>query len=170
MRSGTAIAAVAIVGVLFLAAVGIGAFIPQWETDEVWGERYERPIFTLEPITEPRIYPGPVVPRELRGPTSLAARNPYEGNAHAIAEGYQLYRWMNCLGCHGEGGGSIGPSLWDDSWIYGSSPAEIAESILQGRPNGMPAWSGRLTEDQVWKIVAYIQYLEPGGGLRGAGE
>lgn len=169
MRRGTVIGAVVIVSVLILGAIGFAFLIPVLEQGEVRGERFERPIFNLEPITEPRVYPGPAVPREPARPGSLAAENPYEGNKHAIAEGYQLYRWMNCIGCHGEGGGSIGPSLWDDSWIYGSSPAEIAESIIQGRENGMPTFGDRLTQDQVWKIVAYLQVLEPGGGLTGAG-
>ena len=41
------------------------------------------------------------------------------------------------------GGGGIGPPLMDDRWIYGSAPENIYASIVQGRPNGMPAWGGR---------------------------
>lgn len=130
----------------------------------------ERPRFRFDPVTENRIRPGPVFPGDtLQGPTELVGFNPYEGNAYAIQDGYRLYRWMNCNGCHGEGGGSIGPALWDNQWIYGGGPADIAESILRGRPNGMPAYAGRLPESEVWKIVAYLQTLEPGGGLTRAG-
>lgn len=134
------------------------------------GDRYERPLFELEPVTEPRIHPGAWVPELLGGPSELQASNPYEGNHHAIADGERLYAAMNCNGCHGDGGGSIGPPLWDDSWIYGSSAAEIAESIIRGRPDGMPAYGDRIPEDFVWRIVAFLQYLEPAGGLERAGD
>lgn len=134
------------------------------------GEPEERPLFNLTPIEEPRLRPGPPTPGDtVGGPTELSASNPYEGNVYAIQEGYELYRWMNCNGCHGDGGGSIGPALWDEQWIYGGSPAQIAESIIRGRPNGMPAFGGRIPEDQVWKLVAYLQALEPGGTLTRAG-
>jgi cytochrome c oxidase cbb3-type subunit 3 len=50
----------------------------------------------------------------------------------------------------------------DDYWIYGGSPAQIYRSIIEGRPNGMPAWGGRLPNYQVWQIVAYVQSLKAG--------
>ncbi len=163
-------AAAVIVSLLVLAA-GAAVLIPWFEQRDPPDARYERPLYTLAPITEPRVIPGPVLPgAQVGGPNALPAENPYQGNAHAIADGYVLYRWMNCDGCHGEGGGSIGPTLWDDSWIYGGSAAEIAESILRGRPDGMPAYGGRLTEDQLWRIVAYVQQLEPGGRIHRAGD
>jgi cytochrome c oxidase cbb3-type subunit 3 len=30
---------------------------------------------------------------------------------------------------------------------------------MEGRPNGMPAWRGRLTEQQVWQLAAYVRTL-----------
>jgi cytochrome c oxidase cbb3-type subunit 3 len=53
----------------------------------------------------------------------------------------------------------MGPSLRDASWIYGSSPIEIANSIAEGRAYGMPAWGTKLTPAQIWQITAYIQSL-----------
>ncbi len=100
---------------------------------------------------------------------TLPIDNPYEGNLKAIQEGNRLYRWMNCLGCHAEGGGSIGPPLWDDQWRYGGRGIDIAQSILDGRPDGMPAYRGHLPEQELWKIVAYVQQLEPRGGYFRAG-
>src|SRR4051812_32330165 len=49
----------------------------------------------------------------------------YEVNAYAIGEGYRLYNWFNCVGCHANGGGGMGPALMDDAWIYGSEPEQI---------------------------------------------
>jgi cytochrome c oxidase cbb3-type subunit III len=118
----------------------------------------------------PRIAAGPDYgePAALR-PRPLPVDNPLHGDADAIVTGRRLYRWMNCDGCHGEGGGSIGPPLWDNQWRYGGRGIDIAESILYGRPDGMPAFGGHLPIDFVWKIVAYVQALEPRGGPYNAG-
>jgi cytochrome c oxidase cbb3-type subunit 3 len=129
-----------------------------------------RARFNLASVDTTRIQPGPVLPREgIGGPGELPAENPYEGNVYAIQEGMRLYNWMNCVNCHAQGGGSIGPPLWDDQWIYGSSPASVAESIIRGRPNGMPAYGARIPEEQVWMLVTYVRSLKPGGGLKRAG-
>ena len=57
------------------------------------------------------------------------------------------------------GGGGIGPALMDDKWIYGGSPDQIYSTISQGRPNGMPAFGGRVPTQQIWQLVAYVQSL-----------
>ena len=66
---------------------------------------------------------------------------------------------MNCVGCHFHGGGGIGPPLMDEKWIYGSDPLQIFSTIVEGRPNGMPSFRGKLNDDQVWKIAAYVRSL-----------
>lgn len=96
-------------------------------------------------------------PGEPRG--AVAVRNPYAANQNALAEGERLYHWYNCSGCHFAGGGGIGPPLMDDEWIYGSEPQNILDSILEGRPDGMPSYHGKLPLDHAWKIVAYVQTL-----------
>ena len=84
----------------------------------------------------------------------------YDNNAYAVAEGKQLYDQMNCASCHSpRGGGNMGPSLIDSLWVYGSEPENIHQTIVQGRPNGMPAYRERLSNDQVWKLVAYVRQL-----------
>ena len=47
----------------------------------------------------------------------------------------------------------------DDQWIYGSAPDAIFATIMNGRPNGMPSFRGRLTEAQAWQLVAYVRSL-----------
>ncbi len=83
----------------------------------------------------------------------------YEGNAYHINQGERLYRWFNCNGCHGAGGGNIGPALMDDEWRYGGNIDQIVATILQGRPNGMPSFRGKIPEAQVWEIAAYVRAL-----------
>ncbi len=83
----------------------------------------------------------------------------YDNNAPAISEGQQLYNQMNCVGCHAHGGGGNGPALMDDEWRYGSRIDQIATTIAEGRPNGMPSWKGKLTDDQIWKVAAYVRSL-----------
>jgi cytochrome c oxidase cbb3-type subunit 3 len=85
--------------------------------------------------------------------------NPYEYNAYAITEGQRFFGWYNCAGCHSNGGGGIGPALMDDKWIYGSAPEQIYQTILEGRPGGMPSFAGRIPTPQVWQIVAYVRSL-----------
>lgn len=86
-------------------------------------------------------------------------RNPYAGNMQALREGQRFYDWFNCSGCHSHGGGGMGPPLMDDQWIYGSDPANVFASIVEGRPNGMPAFGTKLAEEQIWKLVAYVRSL-----------
>lgn len=85
--------------------------------------------------------------------------SPYDGNAYGVSQGKRLYRWYNCNGCHANGGGGIGPPLMDAEWRYGSEPTQIFQSIVQGRPNGMPSFGGHIPEDQVWQLVAYVRSM-----------
>ena len=91
--------------------------------------------------------------------TQPQVTNPDYGSAYAISEGERLFGWYNCAGCHFHGGGGIGPPLIKQDWIYGGEPANLFDTIVKGRPNGMPAWGGRIPEYQVWQLVAYIRSL-----------
>lgn len=86
--------------------------------------------------------------------------NPLSGDPQAEAAGERHYSAFNCDDCHAPlGGGGMGPPLSDDSWIYGSEPAQIYLSIMHGRPEGMPAWSSMLPQQTAWELVAYIETL-----------
>ncbi len=104
--------------------------------------------------------------RPFRGRTAADAaagaggsRNPYSGNAWGISEGKRLYTFYNCVGCHANGGGGMGPPLMDERWIYGSDDARVFETIAKGRPNGMPAFGSRVTESQIWMLAAYVESM-----------
>ena len=108
--------------------------------------------------------PWKVSASAISGPDRQVRRRPpkiraYQENAYAISEGQRLFSWYNCAGCHFHGGGGIGPPLMDDLWIYGSEPQNIHATIIQGRPNGMPAFGGRIPDYQVWQLAAYVRSL-----------
>jgi len=113
-----------------------------------------KPIGETVPAGEspPTIYPGGSSPPPLDARAKL-----FDDNANAIAMGQQLYSQMNCVGCHSHGGGGMGPALMDDQWRYGSRIDQIATTIAEGRPNGMPSWRGKLTQDQIWALAAYVR-------------
>jgi putative heme-binding domain-containing protein len=93
-----------------------------------------------------------------------AQTNPYTNNAAAVDEGRGLYN-STCTGCHGANGvaGEIGPGLAIPGRSYArTSDAQVFDAIKNGIASTvMPAHGGKLTDDQIWKITAYVK------GLRG---
>ena len=76
----------------------------------------------------------------------------------------------NCMPCHKEKGiGDIGPNLTDEYWLWAKgTAATIYPVVFNGVPdNGMPTWSGSLTNDEIYEVVSYVQSLHnsnlPGG-------
>jgi cytochrome c oxidase cbb3-type subunit III len=80
-------------------------------------------------------------------------------NAYAMNEGKRLFDSYNCSGCHAQGGGGIGPPLMDERWIYGGEAGNIFETIVEGRPNGMPSFRGKIADFQVAELVAYVRSM-----------
>ncbi|MBS3803439.1 MAG: cytochrome-c oxidase, cbb3-type subunit III [Oleiphilaceae bacterium] len=79
------------------------------------------------------------------------------------AEAGKVVYAQGCVACHGpdaKGNQAIGaPNLTDDAWLYGSTYEWIEETVLYGRENMMPAQSGRLSEDQIHILAAYVYSL-----------
>jgi cytochrome c oxidase cbb3-type subunit 3 len=87
-------------------------------------------------------------------------KNPMAGDAGSAERGRQYFDNFNCIGCHApNGGGGMGPSLSNDTWIYGERPADIYLTIVQGRPNGMPSFGNMLADQIIWDLVSYIQSI-----------
>lgn len=88
----------------------------------------------------------------------------HDGSGHKvesyIAAGKQLYGNL-CAACHGENGkGSVGPDLTASTYKYGKSRTEIAKSIGEGRPNGMPGFKTQINDEQVEGLVEYLLSLK----------
>jgi cytochrome c oxidase cbb3-type subunit III len=93
------------------------------------------------------------------GGMRLSIANPSEDRAYDLSQGKRLYNAYNCVGCHAHGGGGMGPPLMDGDWIYGSAPQNVYATIVEGRPNGMPSFRGKIPEGQLWQIVAYVRSM-----------
>lgn len=78
--------------------------------------------------------------------------NPYSGDADAIASGRRLYR-STCYICHLDSGGR-GPDLRKSKL----KEKDFMRVVISGRKGTqMPAWKGKLSEDEMWKILAFVQ-------------
>ena len=78
--------------------------------------------------------------------------NPFEGAPDAVRQGRRLYR-STCYICHLDAGGR-GPNL-RKSRLQGQ---DFLRVVINGRKGTqMPAWKGKLTEAEMWKILAYLE-------------
>ena len=91
--------------------------------------------------------------------THDARADAYYDNAEAVTTGKALFNQYNCSGCHSNGGGGLGPPLMDDVWIYGSRLEQIHQTLVEGRPNGMPAWGGKIPDQQLWQLASYVRSM-----------
>jgi mono/diheme cytochrome c family protein len=94
--------------------------------------------------------------------------NPVPATDANLIDGMKLYT-MDCAGCHGgldrkpsPFGASFYPPvpqlilepLDDPEW-------HIAYAVRHGvRNTGMPAWKGSITEEEIWKITAFLSRIE----------
>jgi cytochrome c oxidase cbb3-type subunit III len=99
-----------------------------------------------------------------RGAGPAGPANPAIGNQQAIQEGEQMYG-QTCTACHGKDGsaGEMAPAVAAPSRRYNRvTDDQVFDAIKNGIPlTQMPPFGGKFSDDQVWKIVAYIH------GLRG---
>src|SRR5215213_3903300 len=98
------------------------------------------------------------------GAGGAEAPHPAIGNPQAIAEGEKLYN-ETCTGCHGKDGtgGELGPPVAAQNRRYLKRTDQEIFDTIKGEITGtqMPPYSGKFTDDQIWRVTAYIH------GLRG---
>ncbi len=72
----------------------------------------------------------------------------------------------NCARCHGPDGKgirSVGtPNFTDPAFQKSVSTSAIQSAIQNGMNGTMPAWSGKLTAEQISSLVTYVRSLTPG--------
>ena len=115
---------------------------------------------------------GPPKPRPggwVLPPTADQEKNPFAGDAKAVAAGKELYA-KTCERCHGPGGKGDGPDADPDAMqdmdlttarrAARNSDGVVFYKIWNGRAKPkMPAQKDELTKEQVWQIVSYAQTL-----------
>ena len=114
-------------------------------------------------------------------------KSPYQNPASVAAEGLEIYRSLDCNGCHGGGGGGgMAAPLTNPIWIYGNDDDTLFRVIALGtgslspgnafekqgyRRVGSEAVVGPMppygeiieSDDEIWKIIAWIRSRESPG-------
>ncbi|MDR5684043.1 MAG: cytochrome c [Armatimonadota bacterium] len=100
----------------------------------------------------------------------FALRNPFPATFESVAIGERVYR-QNCEVCHGPEGAGDGPL----AATLRPRPVDFRVHMAMGHPDGqlflwisngipgtaMPAWRGRLTEEERWHVINFIRSLAP---------
>ena len=91
----------------------------------------------------------------------IPEKNPFDTPADATAG--RKYFMGHCASCHGsDGEGGRGINLTTGRYRMGGSDRELFKTISRGIPGSeMPG--SRLSESEVWKLVAYVRRLATAG-------
>ena len=95
--------------------------------------------------------------------TNLDGRSLPEGNKADVVKGKEIFA-ANCVACHGpEGKGTPAMGAHDlthpQAFIYGSSFAQLQQTIRYGRQGQMPAQADIQGNDKVHLLAAYVYSL-----------
>jgi cytochrome c(L) len=106
-------------------------------------------------------YPNETVtPRVLQFHKS--GKNPYSGDKEGIASGRALYdQW--CAACHlADGTGRIGSNLTDAQVTHPRVATDVGtfEVVYAGATGAMQAFGNRLTQDEILRLMAFIETLK----------
>jgi mono/diheme cytochrome c family protein len=76
-----------------------------------------------------------------------------------IASGRALYE-ANCTDCHGADGAKVtGANFSDPQYMAARSANELRQLTADGTSQDMPGFQGKLGEDELWAVTAYLQTL-----------
>jgi len=94
--------------------------------------------------------------------------NPFQPTSANLIEGARTYE-AHCAVCHGGAAHRISPLRNQFSppvpplvdRVPGDPDAEFWLITKHGyRLTGMPAWDGILTDDQIWKVIAFVKHSD----------
>ena len=99
-------------------------------------------------------------------------KNPYIGNAEAIAKGKKVFQLYSCTQCHGpEAKGQVGPGLVGPDYRYPKDATNkgMFETVWHGTNGGMGAKGiglmdptdpkNGITPDELLKIIAWVRSM-----------
>lgn len=97
-------------------------------------------------------------------------KNPYIGNAEAVAKGKKVFGLYSCTQCHGpEAGGQVGPGLVGPTFKYPKNATNkgMFETVWHGTNGGMGAKGvglmdptdpkNGITTDELLQIIAWVR-------------
>jgi cytochrome c oxidase cbb3-type subunit 3 len=131
-----------------VAYPGLGSYQGElgWSTSGEYASDVEKAKRELEPVYA--AYAALPVEKVAADPTAMGI-------------GERLFL-NNCAQCHGsDGRGSKGfPNLTDGDWLWGGAPAQIHQSIVQGRTGVMPPMAAAVgTPEDVKNLANYVLSL-----------
>ncbi len=101
---------------------------------------------------------------ERRAAITAAELADIHADSSAMASAQRVFD-RNCAVCHGyeaQGQANYFPSLIDDAWDWGESPAQIEQTIRAGRSAVMVPWGAVLGEQGVANVASYVLALSGG--------
>jgi mono/diheme cytochrome c family protein len=129
-----------------------------------------KPLIGLLILVETGLYAQSTPGRSVFTGVPASARtmaNPEAKDRDAALDGWRLFQ-QHCSQCHGAtaGGGGFAPALIN-SEMHTATAGEIFWVITNGvSGRGMPSWS-KLSEEQRWKIVAFLMSRNAAQGAAG---
>lgn len=101
---------------------------------------------------------APPLPTTIVAAAAASEFPTYIDASSEVIEGARLFGYKRCAECHSDAGIMLGAG--------NGNIDTIATAIRDGRPGGMPAYGGKLTDAQIWQIAAFVKALDArdGGG------
>ncbi len=136
---------------------------PEWMMRELWGPGRMSKSMQVRMLRH-STYLNYGLPKAYAG-----ARSPLQPESADINAGNDLFQ-KNCASCHGKdgmGGGAAGNSLAPSPALLAfmiSRPISVDEYLLwaiadggEQFSSGMPAFKGKLTDKEIWQVIAYMR-------------
>lgn len=169
------VGSIAVLSIAFLTACGTAATVAQPVAAPVQAQQsaLSAPV-SIAPAVPACLDGRPIDRANASKPGTL--KNPYaKATEEIIAQGRERYLAYGCNGCHGGGGGGgMGPPLSNEVWIYGSDDDTLfrltaigsielqklgyARKAREGVVAPMLPYGSLIkTEDELWKMIAFIR-------------
>ncbi|MBL1280936.1 MAG: c-type cytochrome [Fluviicola sp.] len=87
-----------------------------------------------------------------------------------LVTGKSLFE-VNCISCHGpNGGGTIGPNLTDNTWIYGYNIVDVFTTVKNGTKNAMPEHASKLNPIELQQVASFVLSMPEATGKSPEGD